>query len=1324
MESTLNTSMYSNDDDGNDDDVLKAMDMMLYDVQTRLTRFSLLSFEDRCKYYQHSVHSIYKYFTNNTTSNNNCSNRHNDDTNISEYQPLQVLQVIANDLIKFSDSIDTNLNYIRANINIIPIILSMSSSYFRANNEATTKPIINEIIRIMSMILSTIGNSTTEYLVYDVLMVIYYSFQHIPINVIDAPICSELLKRIDSMLVAIYSNSSNCSSNNNNNNNIGNDNYVVELVLGSLSILGNLQPRLLCDYTVLENGTIPKNGILLHVTRYMGHACIQGSGDDIHLDICRNILNILHTNMLIDTKTLKDEITVINKQVCTFLKTSKDRRDSITRYWNNWMRAIAIFVEILPSKERSTTILDLFNTKKKTTFVTQLSGVFEDYSKKEYSIYLASLLLSAVQTITPIIKAHDPGSGQCVNDWLSKQKYLNLVVQIFRCLNRLVVNGILDNDDCTDQLIEKVIGVLTTMADCCWLTITYSNSADAASIFHIKYKSSRTTTGDANDPRYPDRFIDLLKYILELRDVPGDKVISRNRLMLLQKGIACVTSAIFKNGEVLVTSPRNDIVSKEDILNRGLFAQQASSPNDDVKVPNPIVIIEYIKMIELSFIMLMWNSSTFLVSDTEIVLGLIRSWQIGLNSLGRIVNDLPDEEICNTYDDGMQHKVLNKFTSDNKVADNINEVYKIVRRIWALFWSHSCNMKLELWRGLFLESFWWYLHRMSGYAITMTNDKNCETLKESLYLHDVNNRTPLLMDSIVDICPNCMVGFALILTIAHGRIIHMQEEKDFRNERIQDIGATVTIHAGKGSLNLLKWAVYRSVKGMLESLSLLPILRFVGEYVTSCGMMGDDTINKIHSKTNAANKFVIFERSVVTDDRFNIGVICSIISSTLTEVGKLKANDNGSQSQQLSQPFQQSPVTPLTPVAETEMIEGFKLFLGIPLILMSVGYHVHQCIVVPEKPWSDISAKNNDNSPSPSYYWKKLFIIWLSDLYRNHLCEKISFHTSVVNQYGGVIITGKRSPSLSLSDFKTGTEILSAALDVLEPDETEGRLPSQINETIGFNLYQAWVNLMMSWTNVMSLGYDDMCDVDPFIADPQHTLSPLLSILIAIVRVFGDHYILPEKSITIYKDADDEIDNDSDDVFSTETSSLRAVLSSLFQLPVSITSPIPTQLTYINASTIAKMRSLSSMYVITILETLIKLEEELSARSQSKVRDILGHDLIKKVATLIDTQRSNSNENETNLINACILKLREIIGADDISPIGINNNNNDDDGNVLGKRKSIDENCDSKSIKRNKVVQDLNELMSDVKDLYECDNCDNAIKVQALLQNIKMIIDS
>jgi hypothetical protein len=415
---------------------------------------------------------------------------------------------------------------------------------------------------------------------------------------------------------------------------------------------------------------------------------------------------------------------------------------------------------------------------------------------------------------------------------------------------------------------------------------------------------------------------------------------------------------------------------------------------------------------------------------------------------------------------------------------------------------------------------------------------------------------------------------------------------------------------------------------------------------------------------------------------------------------------------------QQSQITPLTPAAESEMIEGFKLFLGIPLILMSVGCHVHQSVVVPENPWSDTNIKSHI---SPCEYWRKLFKFWLKDLYLLHIGDRVSFHTSLINHYGGVIITGKRSPSLSFADFQTGSEILRIALDVIQSAETKGRLP-KIFDTIGFNLYQAWVNLMMSWINIMSLGYEDMCDVEALIVDPEQTLTPLLSALIMIVQVFGDYYILPEKTITIYKEENfenDENDEDDCDCGSKDTSSLRVVFSSLFQLPVLRMSSMPTSSTYIAASTIAAMRSFSSSYVITILQALIKLEEKLSANSQSKLRDILGQDLIKEVFTLIESQKSNINENEIILMNECKLKLHDIIEVNDI---GIVINNYDDD-KILGKRKSIEENEDSKSIKRNKVVAILDELMSSVYDFYECNNNDDVIKLQIHRQEIEKIIN-
>jgi len=403
---------------------------------------------------------------------------------------------------------------------------------------------------------------------------------------------------------------------------------------------------------------------------------------------------------------------------------------------------------------------------------------------------------------------------------------------------------------------------------------------------------------------------------------------------------------------------------------------------------------------------------------------------------------------------------------------------------------------------------------------------------------------------------------------------------------------------------------------------------------------------------------------------------------------------------------------------------------------MSKGHNVFQCIIPPQKPWSDVIAGtvDIDSNKISASDWEKLFITWLRDLHRSNICRSTRFHNSIIHQYGGIFVTGTRSPSLSQIDFKCGIEVLTSALTVIRTCEPRWQLSSQIRDTIGFNIYQAWVNLTLSWTNVMTNGYEDSCDIDALIVEPEQVLSPLLSLLVTIVKIFGNYYISPTKLITIFKEANDDDDGDGDvgdndddeELFSKESSSFRAVLSNLFKLPILIMKPSalsnPTPLKYIEAETVVTMKQYSSSYIIAILECLMKLAEELSQNSctdnstEIKIDDILEHDLIKKMIT-----KSNNliqNTTEINRINELFLKLSEMM----IEKTDAMNNS-------LGKRKleSLENNDDKEHVsKREKVPENLiakiDEIEMFIEEKSDCYNEDKREKIKIHLDEVRKLL--
>jgi hypothetical protein len=273
----------------------------------------------------------------------------------------------------------------------------------------------------------------------------------------------------------------------------------------------------------------------------------------------------------------------------------------------------------------------------------------------------------------------------------------------------------------------------------------------------------------------------------------------------------------------------------------------------------------------------------------------------------------------------------------------------------------------------------------------------------------------------------------------------------------------------------------------------------------------------------------------------------------------------------------------------------------------------------------------------------------------------------------------------------------------------------------------------------MTNGYEDSCDIDALIVKPEQVLSPLLSLLLTIVKIFGNYYISPTKLITIFKEAkiDDDDDDDGDgdgegdvddndddeELFSKESSSFRAVLSNLFKLPILIMKPSalpnPTPLKYIEAETLVKMKQYSSSYIITILECLMNLAEELSENSctdnstEIKIAEILEHDLIKKM--IIKSNNLVENTTEINNINELLLKLSEMIEKTDAM------------NNKLGKRKALENKDDKEHVsKREKVPENLiakiNEIEMFIEEKSGCYDEDKREKIKNHLDEVRKLL--
>jgi hypothetical protein len=159
-----------------------------------------------------------------------------------------------------------------------------------------------------------------------------------------------------------------------------------------------------------------------------------------------------------------------------------------------------------------------------------------------------------------------------------------------------------------------------------------------------------------------------------------------------------------------------------------------------------------------------------------------------------------------TYD-GESHSVLREESESDSVEEVLQRVFSLVVVVWVSFWSPRRNEHLGQGgqgqghsqggggsmeeeeeegegvsggraaavdvhlgpvsgraRGLFLESVWWLLHRVSGFAFEVP-PADWEALMGILD-----------RDIPTQHCPQTMAGAAMLLSVSHGRMIREEVE--------------------------------------------------------------------------------------------------------------------------------------------------------------------------------------------------------------------------------------------------------------------------------------------------------------------------------------------------------------------------------------------------------------------------------------------------------------------------------------------------------------------------------------------------------------------
>ena len=343
-----------------------------------------------------------------------------------------------------------------------------------------------------------------------------------------------------------------------------------------------------------------------------------------------------------------------------------------------------------------------------------------------------------------------------------------------------------------------------------------------------------------------------------------------------------------------------------------------------------------------------------------------------------------------TYD-GESHSVLREESESDSVEEVLQRVFSLVVVVWVTFWSprrhenrgrggqgrgHSQadgrSMEEEEGegasvgraaavdahlgpvssraRGLFLESVWWLLHRVSGFAFEVP-PADWEALMGILD-----------RDIPTQHCPQTMAGAAMLLSVSHARMICEEVEYNQYKESIaravcsgvptvfgSDIrskgeGACVCAgrwldsrHGSGTCMCALRWAVSRCTNGIVESGALVGLLQWfpvllaspprlaphVSQYSLSHRHQLHEGLQKKNPHMVDKHGHFLYERTIAVDDRavsdFSLSFLWGAFKHLSCMTPPSTAED-------------------LTQETLDSMTAGLKNLLTAPLIIMASGH--------------------------------------------------------------------------------------------------------------------------------------------------------------------------------------------------------------------------------------------------------------------------------------------------------------------------------------------------------------------------------------------------
>jgi predicted heme/steroid binding protein len=343
-----------------------------------------------------------------------------------------------------------------------------------------------------------------------------------------------------------------------------------------------------------------------------------------------------------------------------------------------------------------------------------------------------------------------------------------------------------------------------------------------------------------------------------------------------------------------------------------------------------------------------------------------------------------------TYD-GESHSVLREESESDSVEEVLQRVFSLVLVVWVTFWSprrhenqgqggqgHSqadgrsmeeeeegaggraAAVDVQLGpvssraRGLFLESVWWLLHRVSGFAFEVP-PADWEAL---LGILD--------RDIPTQHCPQTMAGAAMLLSVSHARMIREEVEYNQYKESIaravcsgvpnvfgldvasKDEGACVCVsrwldskHGSGTCMCALRWAVSRCTNGIVESGALVGLLQWFPVLLASPPRLAphvsqyslshkDQQQHQVHEGLQKMNPHMVdkhghflYERTIAVDDRAVSDVSLSFLWGAFKHLSCMTPP---------------STAEDLTQETLDSMTAGLKNLLTAPLIIMASGH--------------------------------------------------------------------------------------------------------------------------------------------------------------------------------------------------------------------------------------------------------------------------------------------------------------------------------------------------------------------------------------------------